>query len=72
MDENTNSSDGSELKYRGLKSGYENYYKKISGQIDGANNYKLLETEKIKWTQFLDFVENRASDSSHFAEQKRF
>ena len=62
MDENTNSSDGSELKYRGLKSGYENYYKKISGQIDGANNFKLLETEKIKWTQFLDFVENRASD----------
>ena len=63
MDENTNSSDGSELKYRGLKSGYENYYKKISGQIDGASNFKLLETEKIKWTQFLDFVENHASET---------
>ena len=44
MEENTNSSDGSKLKYRGLKSGYENYYKKISGQIDGANNFKLIET----------------------------
>jgi len=63
MDENTDSSDGSELKYRGLKSGYENYYKKISGQIDGASNFKLLETEKIKWTQFLDFVENHASET---------
>ena len=62
MDENTNSSDGSILKYRGLKSGYENYHKKISGQIDGASNFKLLETEKIKWTQFLDFVENQATE----------
>ena len=62
MDENTNSSDGSILKYRGLKSGYENYHKKISGQIDGANNFKLLESEKIKWTQFLDFVENQATE----------
>ena len=62
MDENTNSSDGSILKYRGLKSGYENYHKKISGQIDGASNFELLETEKIKWTQFLDFVENQATE----------
>ena len=62
MEENTNSSDGSKLKYRGLKSGYENYYKKISGQIDGANNFKLLTTEKIKWNKFLDFVDDKASD----------
>jgi len=62
MEENTNSNDGSKLKYRGLKSGYENYYKKISGQIDGANNFKLLETEKIKWNEFLQFVKNEASD----------
>ena len=54
--------DGSKLKYRGLKSGYENYYKKISGQIDGANNFKLIETEKMKWDKFLQFVKNEASD----------
>ena len=63
MEQNTNSSDGSMLKYRGLKSGYENYYKKISGQIDGANNFKLLESEKIKWRNFLDFVEKDASET---------
>jgi hypothetical protein len=62
MEEHTNSSDGSKLKYRGLKSGYENYYKKISGQIDGASNFKLIETEKIKWDEFLQFVKNEASD----------
>ena len=63
MEQNTNSSDGSMLKYRGLKSGYENYYKKISGQIDGANNFKLIESEKIKWSNFLDFVEKDASET---------
>ena len=63
MEQNTNSSDGSILKYRGLKSGYENYYKKISGQIDGANNFKLIESEKIKWRNFLDFVEKDASET---------
>ena len=63
MEQNTNSSDGSMLKYRGLKSGYENYYKKISGQIDGANNFKLLESEKIKWRNFLDFIEKDASET---------
>ena len=62
MEENTNQADGSKLKYRGLKSGYENYYKKISGQIDGANNFKLIETEKMKWGEFLQFVKNEASD----------
>ena len=60
MEENTNPADGSKLKYRGLKSGYENYYKKISGQIDGANNFKLIESEKIKWDEFLQFVKNEA------------
>ena len=64
MEQNTNSSDGSMLKYRGLKSGYENYYKKISGQIDGANNFKLIESEKIKWRNFLDFVEKDASETN--------
>ena len=63
MEQNTNSSDGSMLKYRGLKSGYENYYKKISGQIDGANDFKLIESEKIKWKNFLDFVEKDASET---------
>ena len=63
MEQNTNSSDGSMLKYRGLKSGYENYYKKISGQIDGANNFKLIESEEIKWKNFLDFVEKDTSET---------
>ena len=70
MEQNTNSSDGSMLKYRGLKSGYENYYKKISGQIDGANNFKLIESEKIKWRNFLDFVEKDAleTDKNYLSE----
>ena len=70
IDENTNSSDGSSLKYRGSKSGYENYYKKISGQIDGARNFKLIESENIKWQNFLDYVENKSSktDKSFFYE----
>ena len=53
--------DGSKLKYRGLKSGYENYYKKISGQINGAKNFKLLESEKVNWNNFLEYVEEAAS-----------
>ena len=53
--------DGSKLKYRGLKSGYENYYKKISGQINGAKDFKLLESEKVNWNNFLEFVEEDAS-----------
>ncbi len=70
IDENTNSSDGSSLKYRGSKSGYENYYKKISGQINGAKNFKLIESENIKWQNFLDYVENKSSktDKSFFYE----
>ena len=63
IEQNTNSSNGSKLKYRGLKSGYENYYKKISGQIDGAENFKLLESEEINWINFIDFVENSASET---------
>ena len=51
MEENTNQADGSKLKYRGLKVVTKNY-KKISGQIDGANNFKLIETEKKKWDEF--------------------
>ena len=61
MEENTNSSDGSKLKYRGLKSGYENYFKKISGQIDGADKFRLLISEESNWNSFLEFVEKEAS-----------
>jgi hypothetical protein len=55
------------LKYRGMKSGYENYYKKISGQINGAENFKLLESEKENWDNFLEFVNEEAS-----AEDKQY
>ena len=61
--QNTNSSNGSKLKYRGLKSGYQNYYKKISGQIDGAENFKLLESEEINWINFIGFVESSANET---------
>ena len=61
IDKNTNDADGSGLKYRGLKSGYENYFKKISGQIDGAENFKLLISEESNWNNFLKFVEKEAS-----------
>lgn len=61
MDKNTNDDDGSRLKYRGLKSGYENYFKKISGQIDGADNFRLLISEESNWNSFLEFVEKEAS-----------
>lgn len=63
IEQNTNSSNGSKLKYRGLKSGYENYYKKISGQIDGAENFKLLESEEINWINFIGFVESSANET---------
>lgn len=61
ISEHSNDEDGSKLKYRGLKSGYENYYKKISGQINGAKNFKLLESEKENWNNFLRFVDKEAS-----------
>ena len=53
--------DGSSLAYRGTKSGAENYYKKISGQIQGAKNFNVLEREKENWTEFQKFVEANAS-----------
>ncbi len=59
--ENTNDIDGSKLKYRGRKSGLENYYKKISGQNDGAKNFNLLQAEKENWEQFLKFVNSKGS-----------
>jgi len=62
IDENTSEEDGTKLKYRGRKSGFENYYKKISGQKNGAENFELLKTEKAKWDNFLSFVEKNASD----------
>ena len=62
IDENTSEEDGTKLKYRGRKSGFENYYKKISGQKNGAKNFELLKTEKAKWDNFLSFVEKNASD----------
>ena len=57
----TNEEDGSSLAYRGTKSGAENYYKKISGQIQGAKNFNVLEREKVNWAQFQKFVEANAS-----------
>ena len=57
----TNEEDGSSLAYRGSKSGAENYYKKISGQIQGAKNFNVLEKEKENWTEFQKFVEANAS-----------
>ena len=57
----TNEEDGSSLAYRGTKSGAENYYKKISGQIQGAKNFNVLEREKENWVQFQKFVEVNAS-----------
>ena len=57
----TNEEDGSSLAYRGTKSGAENYYKKISGQIQGAKNFNVLEREKVNWAQFQKFVEVNAS-----------
>ena len=36
---------------------YPHYYKKISGQIQGAKNYNVLQREKENWGQFEKFVE---------------
>ncbi|MDA0942496.1 MAG: S46 family peptidase [Proteobacteria bacterium] len=62
IEENTDEKSGTKLKYRGRKSGFENYYKKISGQNEGAKNFELLKTEKAKWEEFLTFVEKNASE----------
>ena len=61
IEDHTNESDGSKLKYRGRKSGFENYFKKISGQNDGARNFNLLEIEKENWERFLKFANSKAS-----------
>ena len=61
IDDHTNEADGSKLKYRGRKSGFENYYKKISGQNNGAKNFNLLEMEKENWEQFLKFANSNGS-----------
>ena len=61
IEDHTNESDGSKLKYRGRKSGFENYFKKISGQNDGAKNFNLLEIEKENWERFLKFANSKAS-----------
>ncbi len=61
IDDHTNEADGSKLKYRGRKSGFENYYKKISGQNNGAKNFNLLEIEKENWEQFLKFANSSGS-----------
>ncbi len=59
----TNDEDGSSLAYRGTKSGAENYYKKISGQIQGAKNFNVLQREKENWAQFQKFVATNASST---------
>ena len=61
IDDHTNEADGSKLKYRGRKSGFENYFKKISGQNNGAKNFNLLEMEKENWEQFLKFANSNGS-----------
>ena len=61
INDHTNEADGSKLKYRGRKSGFENYYKKISGQNNGAKNFNLLEIEKENWEQFLKFANSNGS-----------
>jgi len=61
IDDHTNETDGSKLKYRGRKSGFENYYKKISGQNNGAKNFNLLEIERENWEQFLKFASSNGS-----------
>ena len=59
----TNDEDGSSLAYRGAKSGAENYYKKISGQIQGAKNFNVLQRERENWAQFQKYVNANASSA---------
>ena len=58
------------LKYRGSISGYENYYKKISGQIEGAKNFNLLKQERQNWNKFLEFIETEGTDAEQNALDK--
>ena len=57
----TKNNESKALKYRGSISGYENYYKKISGQIDGAKNFNLLKQEEKNWNEFLYFLDSNGS-----------
>ena len=61
IETHTNNEDGSSLVYRGTKSGAENYYKKISGQIQGAKNFNVLENERNNWIGFMLYVEENAN-----------
>ena len=61
IEENTKGDEAATLKYRGLKSGYENYYKKIAGQLDGSQRFGLLDSEKMKWDEFMGYVASNAS-----------
>jgi hypothetical protein len=60
IEENTKGDEAATLKYRGLKSGYENYFKKIAGQFEGSQRFNLLDSEKIKWDEFMSYVEGNA------------
>ena len=59
MRSSTKDEDGSSLKYRGLISGYENYYKKISGQIDGAESFKVQDKANSDWLGFIDYLNEK-------------
>ncbi len=61
MRSSTKDEDGSSLKYRGLISGYENYYKKISGQIDGAESFKVQDKANSDWLGFIDYLNEKGS-----------
>ncbi len=61
MRSSTKDEDGSSLKYRGLISGYENYYKKISGQIDGAESFSVQDKANSDWLGFIDYLSEKGS-----------
>ena len=61
IEENTKGDEAATLKYRGLKSGYENYYKKIAGQFEGSQRFNLLDSEQMKWDEFMRHVEGNAT-----------
>ena len=61
MRSSTKDEDGSSLKYRGLISGYENYYKKISGQIDGAESFNVQDKANSDWLGFIDYLNAKGS-----------
>ena len=61
MRSSTKDEDGSSLKYRGLISGYENYFKKISGQIDGAESFSVQDKANSDWLGFIDYLNEKGS-----------